>query len=63
MALASMQLADDGDNLAHKSGQRHLGAGVGSVDFVAAYLDAKVEAWAEQVDRLANIAATQPHAA
>ena len=58
-----IQLAGDRDNLAHKSGQHHLGAAVGSADFVTAYLDAKVEAWAEQVDRLANIAATQPHAA
>ena len=59
--VTDIQLADDGDNLAHKSGQRHLGAAVGSADFVAEYLNAKVEAWAEQVDRLTNIVATQTY--
>ena len=52
-----------GQDLVHKAGQRHLGAAVGSTEFIAAYLNGKVASWVAQVDRLAAIAATQPHAA
>ena len=45
------------------TGQRHLGAAVGSPEFVASYLDKKVASWVEQVSHLADIANTQPHAA
>ena len=58
-----VQLTLDGPDLAHKAGCRHLGAAVGSSEFVAAYLNDKVAAWVAQVDRLADVAATQPHAA
>ena len=58
-----VQITEDGDDLAHKAGQRHLGAAVGSPEFVAAYLDEKVATWVEQVTHLADIATTQPHAA
>ena len=47
----------------HKEGQCHLGAAVGLTEFIAAYLNGKVASWVAQVDRLAVIAATQPHAA
>ncbi len=47
----------------HKAGQRHLGAAVGSAEFVAAYLDEKVASWTKQVTQLAEVASTQPHAA
>ncbi len=49
-----IQISED---LANKSGQRHLGAAIGSPEFVAAYLDEKVTAWVEQVTQLADIAA------
>ena len=52
-----------GQGLVHKAGQCHLGAAVGSAEFIAAYLNGKVASWAAQVDRNAAIAATQPHAA
>ena len=58
-----VQFTQDGEDLAHKAGQRHLGAAVGSPEFIAAYLDTKVASWVEQVNHLANIANTQPHAA
>ena len=58
-----VQISEDGDDLLHKAGQRHLGAAVGSPEFVAAYLDEKVATWVEQVTHLADIASTQPHAA
>ena len=47
----------------HKAGQHHLGAAVGSTEFIAVYLIGKVASWVAQVNRLAAIAATQPHAA
>ena len=56
-------MSEDGEDLAHKAGQRHLGSAVGSPEFVAAYLDEKVASWVEQVNHLANIATTHPHAA
>ena len=58
-----VQLTEDGEDLAHKAGQRHLGAAVGSPEFVAAYLDEKVASWVQQVTYLADIANTLPHAA
>ena len=37
-----VQITEDGDDLAHKARQRHLGAVVGSAEFVAAYLDERL---------------------
>ena len=60
----SIQLtALDGPDLAHRAGCRHFGAAVGSSEFVAAYLNDKVAAWVAQANLLADVAATQPHAA
>eukprot|EP00117_Sycon_ciliatum_P001207 scpid92067/ scgid6963/ len=59
-AGTGIKIASDGDNLAHKAGQRHLGAAIGSNAFIERYLDSKVDAWTAQVDRLADIAATHP---
>ena len=58
-----VQLTDDAPNLEHNAGQRHLGAAVGSAEYVAAYLDEKVARWSEQVHQLADVASTEPHAA
>ena len=59
-----IQLPKDGQDLGHMAGQHHLGAAVGSPEFVATYmyLDKKVASWIEQVSHLADIANTQPHA-
>ena len=57
-----VQLSEDGEDLTHKAGQRHLGAAIGSPEFVATYLEDKVASWVEQVSHLA-VATTQPHAA
>ena len=46
-----IQFTDNGQDLKHKAGQRHLGAAVGSAEYVAAYLDQKVASWSEQVIR------------
>ncbi len=56
-------MSKDGEDLTNKSGQHHLGAAIGSSTFAAAYLDKKVNSWEEQVNRLADISTTQPHAA
>ena len=58
-----VQLTDDAPNLEYKAGQRHLGAAVGSAEYVAAYLDEKVAHWSKQVIQLADVASTEPHAA
>ena len=47
----------------HKAGKRHLGAAVGSTEFTAANLNGKVASRVAQVDRLAAVAAIQPHEA
>ena len=57
------RITGNGADLDHKAGHRHLGAAVGSASFVEAYLDAKVASWVAQVERLSDVAATQPHAA
>ena len=58
-----VELTDDAPNLEHNAGQRHLGAAVGSAEYVAAYLDEKVARWSEQVHQLADVASTEPHTA
>ena len=44
-------------------GKRHLGAAIGTHDFIERYVQQKVSVWAHEVDRLSSIAITQPHAA
>ena len=44
-------------------GCRHLGAALGSPEFITRYLQQKAEAWVQEVSRLTKIAATQPQAA
>jgi hypothetical protein len=44
-------------------GKRHLGAALGSNDFKNEYIDEKVQKWVKNIQTLADIAKTQPHAA
>ena len=44
-------------------GTRHLGAVIGSKECREEYVANKVETWVEEIQVLANIASTQPHAA
>ena len=53
-----VQLAKDGKDLAHLAGQHHLGATIGSLEFVLAYLEKKVALCVEQVSHVADIANT-----
>ena len=45
------------------SGKRHLGAALGSHDFKTKYIEEKVSKWCEEIQNLADIAKSQPHAA
>ena len=44
-------------------GYRHLGAALGTPEFVAAYVTGKVNTWCKEVDKLSTFAHSQPHAA
>jgi hypothetical protein len=44
-------------------GTRHLGAAVGNAAFKHQYIKQKIDNWISSVKKLAEIAATQPHAA
>jgi hypothetical protein len=44
-------------------GTRHLGAAVGHTSFRHSYVKEKVEQWVNKVEKLAEVAVTQPHAA
>ena len=46
-----------------REGQRHLGAALGSQAFVETYVTGKVQEWVREVEQLAAIARSQPHAA
>ena len=58
-----VQLSIEGSDMSCKNGHRHLGAAVGSPEFISEYLTGKVTAWTTQVNRLTEIAQTDPHAA
>ena len=45
------------------SGQRHLGAALGTRVFVEGFVSQKVQEWVYEVKQLSTIALTQPHAA
>ena len=44
-------------------GHRYLGSALGSRDFVINFTKEKVSEWVEQIDRLVQVARTQPHVA
>ena len=44
-------------------GQRHLGAVIASQEYKDQYCEEKVCAWKEEIERLSEIAKSQPHAA
>ncbi len=44
-------------------GRPHLGAALGTPDYVSRYVQSKVDQWAKELNTLVDIALTQPHAA
>ena len=45
------------------TGKRHLGAGLGTGSFIKEYVQEKVATWTAELDKLASIAKSEPHAA
>ena len=45
------------------NGQRHLGAAIGTHEFIEAYAAQKIEKWVNEIESLTAIACTHPHAA
>ena len=45
------------------SGKRHIGAAVGTHEFVTEYVSHQVTGWVEQINRLSDIAKSQPQSA
>ena len=45
------------------TGKRHLGASLGSEDFKTEYIDEKVQNWCKRIEKLSEIAKSQPHVA
>ena len=45
------------------AGKRHLGASLGSNDFKQEYIDEKVQKWCGRIQKLSEIAKSQPHVA
>lgn len=43
-------------------GARHLGAAIGSNEFMEEFVTDKVKSWIEEIQKLAEIASTEPHA-
>ena len=44
-------------------GKRHLGAALGSRQFVEEYVQKGVDGWVKEIDRLSSFAVSHPHAA
>lgn len=53
----------EGTGIQITKGQRHLGAALGTQTFIERYVTEKVHEWMKQVNKLAEIATSQPHAA
>ena len=62
MEEAKNQFKDSGVSITPE-GKIHLGAAVGTTQFIPAYVEQKVAEWVKEVERLLSIAITQPHAA
>ena len=61
--VAAARLAFSGTGIVISAdGQRHLGAAIGHRDYTATYVTSKVQAWCNDVKRLAEVADIFPHA-
>ena len=59
---AKDKLKDSGVSITTE-GKRHLGAAIGTPQFISSYIQHKVTNWVNEVEHLSAIATTQPHAA
>ena len=60
---SAVQLFADTDVHVTTNGKRHLGAALGSKTFTEEYVSAKVQDWVKEIQQLAKVALSQPHAA
>ena len=61
--VKARELFADTDVNITTEGKRHLGAAIGTRDFIESYVAGKVKKWVEEIHQLSEIAQTQPHAA
>ena len=67
--MKSKKQADEAESLFGQEvnitteGKRHLGAVIGSQEYKDQYCDEKVQGWEREIELLAEIARSQPHAA
>ena len=59
----SKQLIQDTGVKISQEGKRHLGSAIGTRSFVENYVEEKVSTWKEELERLSDIAMSQPQAA
>jgi hypothetical protein len=59
----SKQLFQDTGVKISQEGKRHLGSAIGTRSFVENYVEEKVLTWKEELERLSDIAMSQPQAA
>ena len=59
---AKDQFKDSGISITTE-GKRHLGAAIGTPQFISAYVEHEVHEWVNEIECLSSIALTQPHAA
>ena len=57
------RIFDDTNVIITSQGARHLGAALGSSDFIHQFVELKVTQWKGEIERLAKFAFSQPHAA
>ena len=67
--MKSQKQADEAERLFRQEvnitteGKRHLGAVIGSQEYKDQYCNEKVQGWKREIELLAEIARSQPHAA
>ena len=59
---ANDQFKDSGISIT-TVGKRHLGAAIGTLQFISVYVEHKVCEWVSEIERLSSVALTQPHTA
>ena len=57
------QIFENTDVQISTNGQRHLGAAIGTREFIEAYATQKIANWVKEIENLTTLARTHPHAA
>ena len=62
-AREATKIFDNTDVQISTDGQRHLGAAMGTIEFMEAYAAQKIAKWVSEIESLSAIARSHPHAA